>query len=341
LKRAKGINKWPIVVYNIKHAKLVKKQSYPNDCYWVGEETPRNTAIAVLEAVPYACEDGDILVVMPADQIIEDEKAFRTAVYRGQYLLDRNPLIKVVAFGVPPRSPSTEYGYIKPGEALGETETTIAHFAEKPDERTAKDYINKGYYWNSGIFMFRAGEYRNLLKTYAPYLLDEKHPGESIDKAIMEKTKCGAVIPLECGWRDIGAHESLKGYLEARKTNQRPWGHFCGLYEASRAKVKKLTITPGAKISLQRHMHRAEHWVIIQGTARITKADETIMLYENESIFIPKGMKHRIENPGKVPLEIIEVQTGEYLGEDDIERFEDVYGRADLETAEQGGKIGL
>jgi mannose-1-phosphate guanylyltransferase/mannose-6-phosphate isomerase len=107
----------------------------------------------------------------------------------------------------------------------------------------------------------------------------------------------------------------------------RPWGSYDSIDNGERFQVKRLVVKPGASMSLQLHHHRAEHWIVVSGTARITRGEETFLLGENESTFIPMGTKHRIENPGKVTLHIIEVQSGSYLGEDDIVRFEDIYGR--------------
>ena len=112
----------------------------------------------------------------------------------------------------------------------------------------------------------------------------------------------------------------------------RPWGHYEDVDAGERFRVKRITVNPGAKLSLQLHHHRAEHWVVVRGTARVTRGDETLMLTENQSTYIPVGMRHRLENPGKIPLEIIETQSGAYLAEDDIVRIEDVYHRADAVT---------
>jgi mannose-1-phosphate guanylyltransferase/mannose-6-phosphate isomerase len=107
----------------------------------------------------------------------------------------------------------------------------------------------------------------------------------------------------------------------------RPWGSYEGTDVGERFQVKRLTVKPGASLSLQMHNHRAEHWVVVKGTARVTCGDQVFNLHENESTYIPVGERHRLENPGNIPLEVIEVQSGSYLGEDDIVRFEDVYGR--------------
>jgi mannose-1-phosphate guanylyltransferase/mannose-6-phosphate isomerase len=107
----------------------------------------------------------------------------------------------------------------------------------------------------------------------------------------------------------------------------RPWGEYDAIDSGDRFQVKRITVKPGEQLSLQMHHHRAEHWIVVRGTARVTRGDETFLLSENESTYIPLGTVHRLENPGRVPLEMIEVQSGSYLGEDDIVRFEDTYGR--------------
>jgi len=110
-------------------------------------------------------------------------------------------------------------------------------------------------------------------------------------------------------------------------TVYRPWGSYTVLEEQPRYQIKRITVNPGAKLSLQMHHHRHEHWVVVSGTAKVVNGDDEILLYENQSTYIPSGTMHRLENPGVIPLELIEVQNGSYLGEDDIVRFEDVYGR--------------
>jgi len=122
--------------------------------------------------------------------------------------------------------------------------------------------------------------------------------------------------------RAAGRHEHLN-----HRVVYRPWGHYDSIDFGDRDQVKRITVKPGAKLSVQMHHHRSEHWVVVRGTAKIRKGSETVLLTENQSTYIPLGEIHSLENPGKIPLEIIEVQTGSYLGEDDIQRFEDLYGR--------------
>jgi mannose-1-phosphate guanylyltransferase/mannose-1-phosphate guanylyltransferase/mannose-6-phosphate isomerase len=300
----------------------------------------------------------------------------------------------------------------------------VAAFVEKPDAVTAEQYLASGdYYWNSGMFMFRASRYLEELAKFAPEMLAccraalEKAqrdldfvrldaeafgacPKDSIDYAVMEKTADAVVIPLDAGWSDVGSwsalwevgqadgagnvmrgdvltHDSCNCYLHStgrmvaavgledhvvvetadavlvarrdraqdvkaiveqlkqqgrgeallhRRVN-RPWGSYETIDHSERFQVKRITVNPGASLSLQLHHHRAEHWIVVKGTARIIRGDETLVLSENQSTYIPLGVKHRLENPGLIPLELIEVQSGAYLGEDDIVRFEDRYGR--------------
>jgi mannose-1-phosphate guanylyltransferase/mannose-6-phosphate isomerase len=115
--------------------------------------------------------------------------------------------------------------------------------------------------------------------------------------------------------------------VDSHRKVYRPWGWYDSIDGGPRFQVKRIVVKPGASLSLQLHHHRAEHWVVVTGTARVTRGEDTFILSENESTYIPLGIKHRLQNPGKVPLEIIEVQSGTYLGEDDIVRFDDTYGR--------------
>jgi mannose-1-phosphate guanylyltransferase/mannose-6-phosphate isomerase len=300
----------------------------------------------------------------------------------------------------------------------------VTHFAEKPDLATAERYLASGnYLWNSGMFLFRADRYLEELGLHAPEMLtvcrrayeaatDDLDfiriprevfaacPGDSIDYAVMERTQRAAVVPLDCGWNDVGSWPALlqtgtpdahgnvtRGdvmlrdvrntyvraesrlaavigledvvvvetpdavlvsskasaqdvkHIVARLKSEgrgeallhtrvfRPWGSYESLVESERFQVKRIIVNPGQQLSLQMHHHRAEHWVVVKGTARVTSGEHEIMLHEDQSTYIPIGTKHRLANPGKIPLEIIEVQSGSYLGEDDIVRFEDSYGR--------------
>lgn len=423
----------PVIVCNEAHRFLVAEQVRQLNVTprtTLLEPFGRNTAPAIALAAHAALasesgskgthEAGPVLLVLPADHLIRDVPAFQQAVRHALAAAESGQL---VTFGIVAKRPETAYGYIQRGVPSGAA-FRIARFVEKPDEKRAREFLKSGdYYWNSGMFVFRARRYLNELERFAPEMarvcaaalrgakadLDftridaatfEKCPADSIDYAVMEKTADAVMVPLEVGWSDVGSwatlHEAsdadsqgnvtrgdviLEGtqgsylYSESRlvaavglkdhvvvetkdavlvapkdrvqdvkklvarlkdlKRSEhslhrevfRPWGSYDSLENGPRFQVKRLKVNPGATLSLQLHHHRAEHWVVVAGTARITRGDEVFLLEENQSTYIPVGTKHRIENPGTVPLEIIEVQSGSYLGEDDIVRFEDRYGR--------------
>lgn len=420
----------PVVVCNENHRFLVAEQILEagiKSRAIVLEPVGRNTAPAVAVAAMAAVSDlpkgnasDPLLLILPADHVIRDVKAFRTALEIGRKAASEG---KLVTFGVVPDKPETGYGYIKRVSGAGPA-YAIDRFVEKPDLATAKSYVeSKEYFWNSGMFLFRASVVLNELRELAPKIyeacaqavttakrdldftrLSTKEfsacPSDSFDYAVMEKTKLGVVVPLDAGWSDVGSwsalHEAIPAdgdgnvvlgdvltcdshgnYLHSTSrlvaavglqdhvvvetkdavlvapksrvqdvkelVNQlkkqgryetslhrevfRPWGSYDSIDNGQRFQVKRLSVKPGAQMSLQLHHHRAEHWIVVSGTARITRGEEVFLLEENQSTYIPLGTKHRIENPGKIPLHIIEVQSGGYLGEDDIVRFEDRYGR--------------
>jgi mannose-1-phosphate guanylyltransferase/mannose-6-phosphate isomerase len=417
----------PIVVCNETHRFLVAEQLLQLNAVLgpillepVGRNTAPAVAIAALAAVQAHGDSDPMLLVLPADHVIRDVQAFRATVSLGRKAAEAG---KLVTFGVVARTPETGYGYIRRGAGEGPA-YPVEQFVEKPDLATAKQYVASGqYYWNSGMFMFRAKTFLTELRALAPTMyaacvqaftaatrdldfvrLPAKEFGaiasDSIDYAVMEKTKHAVVVPLDAGWSDVGSwsalHEAMPSdangnvqlgdvlvsdthgcYLHAtsrliatvgltdhvvvetkdavliaprdrvqdvktlvnelKKQGRyetslhrevfRPWGSYDSVDNGDRFQVKRLSVKPGASMSLQLHHHRAEHWIVVSGTARITRGEEVFLLEENQSTYIPVGAKHRIENPGKIPLHIIEVQSGSYLGEDDIVRFEDRYGR--------------
>ncbi|MDQ2639209.1 MAG: mannose-1-phosphate guanylyltransferase/mannose-6-phosphate isomerase [Pseudomonadota bacterium] len=419
----------PIVVCNDAHRFLVAEQLRQLSVHAraiVLEPVGRNTAPAIALAALQAPLEA-VLLVLPADHVIRDVPAFHAAVRKAMPAALAG---KLVTFGIVPTAAETGYGYIKRagGEADG-TAMVIEQFIEKPDASRAAAFLKEGgYYWNSGMFLFRADRYLEELGRHAPDIADgaraalagaqpdldfvrvgraafEACRADSIDYAVMEKTVDAVVVPLAAGWSDVGSwsalHDALpcdahgnvaRGdvivedsagcylYAESRlvaavglkdhvvvetkdavlvapkdrvqdvkklvarlKTEERyehslhrevyrPWGSYDSVDSGDRFQVKRLTIKPGAQLSLQLHHHRAEHWIVVSGTARITCGEKVFLLEENQSTYIPVGVKHRIENPGKIPLSIIEVQSGGYLGEDDIVRFEDRYGREGTST---------
>jgi len=419
----------PIIVCNEDHRFLVAEQLR---CINIKpsaillEPVGRNTAPAIAIAALSALEKDPeaVLLVLPADHLIQNVDVFQITVGKALSAAEQNLL---VTFGIVPTKPETGYGYIKAGEKIGETSTyKVAQFVEKPNIETAIQYIETGdYFWNSGMFLFKAQRYLDELNNFEPKIfevckrafdklsldlnsdfvrVDEELftscISKSIDFAVMEKTANAAIMPLEAGWSDIGAWSALwevskqdnngnilqgdifteqvrNCYLRSenrllaaigienlivvetadavliahkdqaqnvknvveflKKTGRseanlhrkvfRPWGSYETIDNEPRFQVKRIMVNVGASLSLQMHHHRSEHWVIVKGTAKITRGDEQLLLTENQSTYIPLGIKHRLENPGKIPLEIIEIQAGSYLGEDDIIRFEDHYGR--------------
>ena len=387
------------------------------------EPVGRNTAPAIALAALQACSEAEdpILLILAADHLIQDVEAFQTCIQTALPLAQDG---KLVTFGIVPTHAETGYGYIEQGIDVGVGGFKVSRFVEKPDLVTAQEYLANGsYFWNSGMFMFRASRYLEELETYRPDILaacraalaggsQDMHftrvdeaafaacPDDSVDYAVMEKTADAVMVPLDAGWSDIGswtalwdvsdkdqqgnvfkgdvlnqqsrntyvhadsrlvatvglddlvivetkdavlvAHkdhvqdvkkivEQLKNGSRTEHINHRevyrPWGVYDSVDNGHRYQVKRITVKPGAKLSVQMHHHRAEHWIVVSGTARVTNGEKTYLVCENESTYIPIGQIHALENPGVIPLELIEVQSGSYLGEDDIVRFEDKYGR--------------
>lgn len=381
---------------------------------YILEPIGRNTAPAIAMAA-LACKSGEILLIVPSDHLIEKQSEYESAVLKAKELASQD---RLVTFGIKPGYAETGYGYI---EADG---IDVKSFKEKPDTKTAEGYLKAGnYYWNSGMFCFKAGVFLDELKSYAPDVYEQSvnafnHSrkddkairiqmddmkairSESIDYAVMEKSKKVNVVPSDIGWSDLGSFDSLYETLpkdaagntqsdntihlgsknnlvishdrlistidvedlmivdtadaiviakkgstqkvkdlvaEVKKRNadmtnvhmtaHRPWGTYTILEENVGYKVKQITVRPGAKLSLQYHHHRSEHWIVVSGVATITIDDKTFDLKANESTYIPKESKHRLANNQKENLVLIEAQVGSYLGEDDIVRLQDDYKR--------------
>jgi mannose-1-phosphate guanylyltransferase len=416
----------PMIICNEEHRFSVAEQlrvDKINNSGIILEPVGRNTAPAIALAAFQAIKNGDdpLLLVLAADHVIADDKAFCQSISTAVAHAEQGNL---VTFGIVPTAPETGYGYIKRGESAAETGFKVDSFVEKPDLATAQSYLKTGdYYWNSGMFLFKASSYLAELKQHQLDIyqaceqamaetstdldfirvqkqLFEQCPDDSIDYAVMEKTTKAIVVPMDCGWSDVGSwsalwdieqkdennnvfsgdvmaintqnsyiktHDKLvatiglddvvivdtkdailvskksdvqhvKQIVNKLKANERsefkhhrevyrPWGKYDSVDTGERFQVKRITVKPGAKLSVQMHHHRAEHWIVVSGTAKVTNGDKEILLTENQSTYIPIGVVHALENPGKVDLELIEVQSGSYLGEDDIVRFEDKYGR--------------
>ncbi len=412
----------PIVVCNEDHRFLIAQQLHS-----IGVKKPsillepkgRNTAPAIALAAfeaQYSYSDDALMLVLPADHVIRDIAAFEETIVQAVELATKGSL---VTFGVEPTRPETGYGYIRSGINF-----SVEEFVEKPDIDKAQEYLDSGeYLWNSGMFLFSANAYLNELFEYRDDIskavecaykqrsedldfiridtqLFSECPEESIDFAVMEKTKKAKVVPYRGDWSDIGAWDALYDFAEKddkqnvlsgdvmsegsnnclirsesrlvtavgvdnlvivetadavlvmdknnaqdvkkivkrikeegreehmyHTTVHRPWGSYETVDLGERYQVKRIMVKPGEKLSVQMHHHRAEHWVVVSGTAKVQNGEKEILLTENESTYIPVGVTHALENPGRIPLELIEVQSGSYLGEDDIVRFSDRYGR--------------
>ncbi len=429
LNRIGSLDQYPsIIICNEVHRFIVAEQLRAGGFEGANiilEPEGKNTAPAIALAAFKAIAQGDdpVLLVLAADHLIKNEEVFCKAVERGVSLAEDN---KLITFGIVPTKPETGFGYIRRGEELVEGGGhLIAEFVEKPAPIDAQHYLESGeFFWNSGMFMFKASRYLAELREYREDIyascenaiknttrdldfvrVDREVfcacPEESIDYAVMEHTNDGVVIPVDCGWSDVGSwsalwevsdkdesgnvidgevmafdcsnsyfcaqekmvaaigledvvvvdtkdallvakmsevqrvkevvkrlkEEGLSEWLRHREV-YRPWGKYDSIDSGHRFQVKRITVKPGEKLSEQMHHHRAEHWVVVSGTASVVAGDKTYLLTENQSTYIPLGVKHSLENPGKVPLEIIEIQSGSYLGEDDIVRFKDNYGRA-------------
>ena len=378
------------------------------------EPIGRNTAPAIALAcmkLPY----DELVLVTPSDHLIKDETEYKKVLEQAKELALKNNL---VTFGITPTFAETGFGYIESVNTFD-----VKAFHEKPDFKTATSYLEAGnYYWNSGMFCFKAGIFLDELKKYSPEIFETsklalenantqdiiriKHddmlaiPEDSIDYAVMEKSKLVKVIPSNISWSDVGSFDALfeelpkdtngntvnpnhisidsknnlvfgteriistidvedliivdsgdalliskKGssqkvkqvVAEIKKTTQlhnihlsahRPWGTYTILEDTPGYKIKRIEVKPGKRLSLQKHFHRNEHWIVVSGTATVTVGNETRYVRPNESTYIKMGELHRLENEGKIPVVLIEAQVGEYTGEDDIVRIDDDFKRA-------------
>ncbi|MBA3025019.1 MAG: mannose-1-phosphate guanylyltransferase/mannose-6-phosphate isomerase [Sulfurimonas sp.] len=378
------------------------------------EPVGRNTAPAIALAC-MALDAEEIVLVTPSDHLIKNETEYKKVLQSAKELAEENQL---VTFGITPTFAETGFGYI---EAEG---FAVKAFHEKPDAKRAQEYLNAGnYYWNSGMFCFKAGVFLDELKKYSPGIYEAsfkafenasketiiriKHedmmsiPEDSIDYAVMEKSTIVKVVPSDIAWSDVGSFDALFDELpkdennntlnekhigidsknnliygnhriiatvdiedciivdtgdalliskkgssqkvkqvveEVKKTTDlhnvhltsyRPWGTYTVLEDTAGYKIKRIEVKPGKRLSLQKHFHRNEHWIVVSGTATVTVGNETKFVRPNESTYIKMGELHRLSNEGKLPVVLIEAQVGEYTGEDDIVRIEDDFQRGE------------
>jgi len=417
----------PLVICNEEHRFLAAEQLRQIDrsaSSIILEPIGRNTAPAIALAALKSLRDNKnaILLVLSADHLIQDIDKFHQAIEFAKKQAEQD---KLVTFGIAPNKVETGYGYIRVDTLQDENYFNIDEFVEKPDYDAAQRYVDSGdYFWNSGMFMFKASVYLDELDKYESDILSackkscqtEFHdldfirlnkdeflrcPSQSIDYAVMEKTKKAVMVELDASWSDVGSWSALwdsqskdnnnnfvsgdvildevnnsyvhsvsnrlvsaigvsnlvivdtqdailvadksQGQLvknivqklqnskrsecDHHRTVFRPWGHYDSIDIEDNFLVKRILVNPRSRLSLQKHQHRAEHWVVVKGNAQVTCGDKVFKLEENQSTYIPLGVVHRLENAGDTPLEVIEIQTGESLNEDDIIRLEDDYKR--------------
>ena len=290
---------------------------------------------------------------LAADHLIEKVGLFNKAIKKNQKKLTQN---NIFIFGIKPTIPSSEFGYFLTRNVKGNNKVT--RFVEKPKEDKAKQIISKKGYWNSGMFYLRKDSIINNFKKYQPniyrncnkavtkakyknnvyYLKKEpftKATAKSFDYAILEKTKEINAIKLDIPWSDLGSWKEIckmyernkRQYFKKKNLFHRPWGSYVNLFNGKEFLIKELYVKSKGILSLQKHHHRAEHWFITQGKPKITLNKKSFIKKPGETIFIPLGSVHRIENPYKIPVKIIEAQVGSILKESDIVRFQDIYGR--------------
>lgn len=379
---------------------------------YILESISKNTAAAML-FVALQCESDDIILALPSDHIIKNEESYKKVILEAKKMAQED---YIVVFGITPTSANTGYGYIKDNK-------DSIQFIEKPSKEKAEKYLKEGnYYWNSGMFCFKAQVLIDEFQVYKPDLLKQckqaldsalKNPpftrlksddcndieDISIDYAIMEQSKKLKLLKANFAWNDVGSFDALRDeyakdsnnnasntdlitlhssnnfilsnkltamigvsdlividttdsllvskagesqqikevvkILKERKselcqihsTAYRPWGNYSVLLNEENYKIKQIVVKPKKRLSLQKHFHRSEHWIVVSGSAIVTLNDKEFFLKANESTYIPMGDIHRLENPGKIDLVIIEVQVGQYLGEDDIIRIEDDFYR--------------
>ena len=360
LDRIKGkIFDYPIISTNSKYLKQVKyflKKLKIKKYNIVLEPAKRNTAPAILTTTLIKnIPNRQPLMFFPADHLIDKNKQLKKALEKNKrYLNNQN----IFVFGIKPTSPSKEYGYFLT-KNIGANINKVSKFIEKPSEKKAKKIIKKKGYWNSGMFFARKDSIINNFKKYQPkiyknclksvlkakfkqntYLLNKSYflatSAKSFDYAILEKTKNINGIKLNITWTDLGNwkeilkiyYKNKSKYFNKKNVYYRPWGRYVNLFEGKNFLVKELIVNSKSSISLQKHHHRSEHWMVTQGKPRITVNKKKFFKKENDSIFIPVGTIHRIENLYKKPVKIMEAQIGPILKESDIVRYKDIYGRA-------------
>ena len=349
---------YPIISTNLQYLKHIKKnlkESSIKKYIIILEPAKRNTAPAILSSTLInEIPNDQPLMFLAADHLIENNSFFIKHIKQNKIYLNNE---NIFIFGIKPNTPSNEYGYFIT-KKLSKNLNKVTKFIEKPSVSKAKSIIKKKGYWNSGMFLIRKDSIINNYKKYQPliyknclesvikserkkntYILNKKFytkaNNKSFDYAILEKIKKINAIKLNIPWSDLGSWKEIckmynmnkKKYIKQSNTHFRPWGKYTNLFEGKGFLMKELHVKPKGLLSLQKHYHRSEHWLITQGIAKITLNKKIFFKKPNETVFIPLGAIHRIQNNYKSPLKIIEAQVGSILKETDIVRFQDIYGR--------------
>lgn len=413
------------LIANQTHEYIIKDQlielAFHNEIKLILEPESKNT----LPAITLACSriqqkfKNPIVSVFPSDHKISDREEFIN-IWSDAIKVAKKDFFTLI--GITPSYPSEAYGYIEPSNKIinlnsKKSSYIVRKFTEKPKFEIAKQYMNEGFLWNAGMFIFKFEVFSSLLEKYQKDLFEKFMPSiksqdindvypslksESIDNGLLEYAKNIAVVSGDFGWSDLGNWDSIYNFMKKNKDEnvhigevvslnsnnnlilneqgvvgvsdieglvvintpdatlvcrredsesvkelvnrikkkknifqethvkvQRPWGSYTVIEQGDGYKIKRIEVNPNQRLSLQLHKKRSEHWVVVQGMAKVINGDKTITINKNESTFIPINTKHRLENPTQEILKIIEVQSGSYLGEDDIQRFEDNYGRSD------------
>ena len=348
---------YPIISTNNKYLSQVRKSlknSKIKKFKIVLEPAKKNTAPAILSSA--LIKDIPLkqsLMYFAADHLIEKTSIFNRSIKNNVKNLDDK---NIFIFGIKPTNPSSEYGYFLTKKIKNINK--VSKFIEKPNISKAKLVIKKKGYWNSGMFFLRKDSIINNFKKYQPktykscllsvnkskyknntYYLNKsafiKSVEKSFDYAILEKSKNINAIKLDIPWSDLGSWKEISKifnknkskYFKKKNVFYRPWGSYTNLFRGKNFLVKELNVKSKGILSLQKHHHRSEHWLITQGKPLITLNKKKLSKSVNQYIYIPKGAIHRIENPFKINVKILEIQKGSILKETDIVRYQDIYGR--------------
>ena len=348
---------YPIISTNLKYLKDIKKHlenKRIKKYRIVLEPAKKNTAPAILTStIIKEIPEKQPVIFLSSDHLIENNGKLNFEIKRHKkFLNDRNIFI----FGIKPNSITDQFGYFITRKIKNLNQ--VSRFIEKPNSAKAKKIVEKGGYWNSGMFFLRKDSLINNFKKYQKriyknsllavnkgkyknniYYLNKtafiKNPSKSFDYAILEKTKKIHAIKLDIKWSDLGSWKEIllmfkknkKKYFKKKNIFYRPWGSYTNLYNGNNFLIKELNVKSKGVLSLQKHFHRSEHWLITQGVPKITLNKKSFSKKLNETIFIPKGAIHRVQNPYKKTVKIMEAQLGSILKETDIVRYDDIYGR--------------